>query len=343
MAFPYIFHSNFEAGTNAEWDTESDSDGVITYPHYSALAGIPWSRAAPFSGAYCMQIKPAGGSADSTLAEADINIASGITNYFRFDLYFGNDFAATADDTFVLLELLGTGPATVVSLGCTITATSGNIVMAAGSATTGATPSTDGSLIIQRNTWYTIEMKVLIHLTNAGTVDVFITKDGDVAQTTADIALSSQDHIAVEDGLFGLQDHETTTTGTILLDNFIQDDTGRIFPDKRFSRNPEITKSFHAFIGPGSIDGAALLSSSGSNVMKLWDTDVADTNQDFKVELDQDRNTSFTGPLFFQKGCYVSLAGTSPRGQVVFQGNSTEGHVAPLHHSPATMRRWGQQ
>ena len=341
MAFPYIFHANYESGDNSEWDSESDSDGVISFPHYSTLARLPWSRALPYSGAYCMQIKPVGGSADTTLTEADINIASGITSYFRFDLYFGNDFAATADDTFVLLELQGTGPAVVVSLGCTITAASGNIVMAAGSATTGATPSTDGSFVLQRNTWYTIEMKVLIHLTNAGTVDVYITKDGDVAQTTSDIALTSQDHIAVTDGIFGLQDHETTTTGTILLDNFIQDD-GRIYPDKRFSYEPEITKNFHAFIGPGSIDGAALLTSGGSNVMKLWDTDKADTNQDFKVELDQDRNTSFTGPLHFQKGCYASLAGTSPRGQVIFQGTSlTDGHVAPLHHSPANMRRWG--
>ncbi len=341
MAFPYIFHSNFEAGSNAEWDSESDSDSVISYPHYSALAMLPWSMAAPYSGAYCMQIKPAGGSADSTLTEADINISNSTTNYFRFDLYFGTDFAATVTDTIVLLELEGSGNAVTVALGCTITASSGDIVMACGSAASSATPSTDGSLVIQRNAWHTIEMTIALDTGSSGTIDIFVTKDGDVAQTTADIALTGQTHIAVTDGIFGLQDHETTTTGTILLDNFIHDD-GRIYPDKRFSRNPEITKSFHAFIGPGSIDGAALLSSAGSNVMKLWDTDVADTNQDFKVELDQDRNTSFTGPLHFQKGCYVSLAGTSPRGQVVFQGNSAGGHVAPLHHSPATIRRLGQ-
>ena len=29
MAFPWIFHDNFELGTNAGWDSESDTDGII--------------------------------------------------------------------------------------------------------------------------------------------------------------------------------------------------------------------------------------------------------------------------------------------------------------------------
>ena len=340
MAFPYVFASNFEAGTNAEWDSDSDSDSLMTFPHYTTLAGLPWSNATPYSGAYCMQIKTVGGTTKSTVTEGDINIANTVTNSFRFDILFGNDFAFTADDTCTLLDLIGS--ATTGAIGFRVVAATDVINMGIGSSATGTVPSQFSSLQLQRNTWYTIEATFDIQTGGSGTADLFVTKDGDVAQTTADAALTSVTNVAVTSGEFGLQNQAATTTGTILLDNFIHDDT-RIFPDKRWSRNPEVTKSWHAFIGPGSIDGAALLSSAGSNVMKLWDTDVADTNQDFKVELDQDRNTSFTGPLHFQKGCYVSLAGTSPRGQVVFQGNSTEGHVAPLHHSPANMRRWGQQ
>lgn len=344
MAFPYIFHSNFEAGTNAEWDSESDTDGIIDFPHYSELALSPWSTAAPYWGAYCARIVPAGGTNDATLTEADINIASGVTSHFSFNLYFGNDFTATSDDTFVLLELQGAASAVIVSLGCTITASTDAIVMAVGSATTGATPSTDGTLIIQRNTWYTIEMTVLIHLTNAGTVDVFITKAGDAAQTTADIALTSQDHIAVTDGIFGLQDHDSTTTGTILLDNFIQDDA-RLFPTPRYPLHPVLTKSGHAFVGPGHLDIAGLLTDEANNIMRLWDTDTAnvDATQAFVVELDINGTfTSFAGPIKFQNGCYVELSGTDPRGEVILtQDSDRPGVLGPRYHSDAGVRRWG--
>lgn len=342
MSFPYIFASNFEAGTNAEWDSESDggTPAILDFPHYTELARSPWSNATPYSGAYCMRILTVGGTTKGTLTEGGINIANTVTNSFRFDILFGNDFAFTVDDTCTLLDLIGS--AVTGAIGFRVVTATDVINMGIGSSATGTVPSQFSSLQLQRNTWYTIEATFNIQTGGSGTADLFVTKDGDVAQTTADAGLTSVTNVAVTSGEFGLQNQAATTTGTILLDNFIHDDT-RIFPDKRWSFNPEITKSFHAFIGPGSIDGAALLTSGGSNVMKLWDTDVADTNQDFKVELDQDRNTSFTGPLRFQKGCYVSLAGTSPRGQVVFQGNSTEGHAAPLHHSPANMRRWGQQ
>lgn len=338
MAFPYIFHSNFEAGTNGEWDSES-STAILDFPHYTALARSPGSNSTPYSGAYCMRIKTAGGTTKATLTEGDINIADTVTNSFRFDVYFGEDFAFTADDTCTLLDLIGS--AVTGAIGFRVVAATDVINMGIGSSATGTVPDNFSAVQMQRNTWYTIEATFNIETDASGTASLFVTKDGDVAQTTADASLSSVTNVAVTSGEFGLQNQLATTTGTILLDNFIHDDL-RIFPDKRWSREPEVTKSFHAFVGPGSIDGAALLTTGGSNVMKLWDTDVADINQDFKIELDQDRQTAFTGPLHFQKGCYAELAGTNPRGQVIFQGNTRQhGHVAPTHHSPANMRRWG--
>lgn len=343
MAFPWIFEAQFEAGTNADWDSEADTDGILDFPHYSELARFPWSNATPYLGAYCARIVPAGGTNDATLTEADINIADTVTSHFRFSVWFSPDFDATADDTFALLELKGAAAVVTGSIGARYVAATDVINMGIGSSATGTVPSQFASFDMSRNTWYTIEATFDIETNGSGTADLFITKEGDAAQTTADASLTSVTNIAVTDGVFGLQDHLATTTGTILLDDFVQDDA-RVFPRLRFPRDPVFTTSGHAFIGPGSIDGAALLTTGGSNVMRLWDSDIADTNatQSFKVEMDQDRQTSFAGPLKFNKGCYVQLSGTNPRGQVIFQGNTMEhGHVGPLHHSPALMRRWG--
>ena len=346
MAFPWIFHANFEAGDNSEWDSESDTDGVLDFPSYRELARFPFAHHAPFSGAYCMRVALAGGSNDATLAEADINIADAATSHFAFDMLIASDFTGTANDTIPILELLGTGPATVVALGIIYTTATDTITLGCGSATTGATPSTAGTLQLERNTWYTIEMTALIKTNNTGTIDVFITKAGDDANLTADIALTSQDHIAVEDGLFGVQDQETTTTGTILFDNFIQDDA-RVYPTPRYSLHPILTKSGHVFVGPGHIDIAGLLTDEANNVMRVWDTDTADTNatQTFVIELDINGTfTSFAGPIKFNRGCYVQLSGTNPRGEVILTSASDRpGVLGPRYHSDAGVRRWGLQ
>ncbi len=345
MAFPWIFHSNFEAGTNAEWDSESDTDGIIDFPHYSELARFPPSTSTPYSGAYCARIVPAGGSNDATLTEADIDIANTVTSHFHFNLWWGPDFDATADDTFVLLELQETGSSPVVSLGARYVAATDVINIGVGSAASSAVPSTFATLNMLRNTWYTIEMSVTIQTGGSGTVDVFITKAGEPAQTTADIALTSQTHAVITNGVFGLQDHETTTTGTILLDNFIQDDA-RVYPTSRYELHPVFTKSGHAFVGPGYIDITGLLTDEANNIMRLWDTNTADTTstQSFVVELDINGTfTSFAGPIEFRNGCYVELSGTDPRGEVILtQSSDRPGVLGPRYHSDAGIRRLGR-
>ena len=345
MAFPYIFHANFEAGDNSEFDSEADTDGILDFPHYSALSNIPFPGHVPYSGAYCMRIAPAGGTNSATLTEADINIADTDTGHFAFNVLFAQNFDATADDTFPLLELHGSGSEVVVALGARYVAATDVINIGAGSAVVSAVPSTFASLNMKRDVWYTIEMSANIETNASGTIDVFITEAGQTAQATADIALSSQDHIAVTDGIFGLQDHLATTTGTILLDNFVMDDA-RVYPFARYPVVEIFTKSAHAFIGPGHVASAALLTNEGSNIMRLWDTDTADTNssQCYLVEFDIDGNhTAFGGPLKFEKGCYVELSGTNPRGSVTMIQNSPfPGVFGPFAYTDAMVRRQGQ-
>lgn len=108
MAFPYVFHSNFEQGTNAEFDSETDTGSQLDFPHYSELARWPWPTATPYSGAYCARWKLTGGTADSVLVEGDLDVGDGVTRYFKWDMWFSPDFDATADDTVAFLELKAT-------------------------------------------------------------------------------------------------------------------------------------------------------------------------------------------------------------------------------------------
>ena len=344
MAFPFVYEANFETADASEWDSETDTGAQLDFPRYFDLARFPWPTAAPHTGSACMRATLSGGTDDAFVTEGDIDIAADTTRFAKFDIWFSPNFTATADDTINVFELQSTGPVVEATFGFRVVASTGVINFGIGE----TAPTSFGSVQIERGRWYTVELQV--HLDagggNDGTIDLFVTKEGDTASTTVHATqVGSLDQAAVIQGVLGVQDHLATTTGTILFDGFRFDDE-RVFPERRFKRDPFLTKSGHAFIGPGSIDGAALLTTGGSNVMKLYDTDVANTDgdQEMKVELDQDRQTSFTGPLLFEKGCFVELSGTNPRGKVIFQGNTMEhAHVAPRHHSTALVRRWGQQ
>lgn len=343
MAFPWIFEANFERGDNSDWDSETDTAAQLDFPHYSELARFPWPTATPYSGAYCMRVALTGGTADAFVLEGDINIAANATRYIKFDMWLSPDFTGTADDTINLFELQDTNNVIEGTFGLRYVNSTNVINFGIGEVTPTSFTTNDMPLGV----WYTIEIMALNDPgANDGTLDLFITRAGDPAQTTVSVTqVASLDQGAVTHGVLGVQLHLATTTGTILYDNFIMDDA-RVFPLPRFSKTPILTQSGHAFIGPGHVSGGQLLTTGASNVMRLWDTDVADivSTQNFVAEMDLDSGnfTAVTGPLKFERGCYVELSGTDPRGQVYFNQNSPEpGVLGPRYHSDAGVRRWG--
>jgi len=320
MAFPWIFESNFEAGTNGEWDSETDAASQLDFPHYTELGRYPW-RAAPHSGAYCMRAVLSGGTADAVVSEGDIDIADTVTRWFRFNVWFSPTFDATADDTVALFELQGSGNAVTASVGFRYVAATDVINIGIGGAASGAVPGNWDAAAIERNVWYTVEAKVNIETDASGTVDLYVTKDGLNGNTTAVASGSSITNIAVTHGVLGIQDHLATTTGVILIDDFVMDDAQLFHVRDRYPFQKVMTKSGHAFVGPGQIDIAALLSTGADNVLKLYDTDIALVNDDqgFVTELDMSAFSSVEGPLTFYRGCYCELAGTSPRAHLIFE------------------------
>lgn len=342
MAFPWLIAENFELGTKGSFDTETDTVSQLDVVGYKELSRYPWPGCAPFSGAYAARVQLTGGTADAYYTETSVDIADAGTAYFRFALYFSPTFTATADDVFSILELWGAASAITGSVGVQITASTGVIQLGIGSAASAAVPATFAAVPIQRDTWYTVELKFVCQTNGTGSANLYITRAGDPAQLTADASLSSKTNIVVTDGVIGCQDHLATTTGVILIDDFVMDDT-RVYPANRYPNDPVMTASGHAFVGPGWISGAAILSGT-SPVMTLFDTDTADvtSSQSYTDYFDSSNQTSVGGHIFFQRGCYVQLSGTNPVGQVMFVRNDANpGVFGPLYYNDPGVRRLG--
>ena len=302
MAFPYIFHSNFEAGTNAEWDSESDTGGKLSFPHYSTLAAIP-GMGLPYSGAFCAWWDlRTGDTNDHTVTEGDIDIATGATRYFRWKMFISNDFAATADDNFSIFELQQAGGTQVYVVGLQIEADDEQLKIWVAE---NSTPETVSGNTLPKGRWFVVEVIANVD-TAAANGDISVNIDGSewVSLTT-----TVQNAAAIGTGVLGTQNTLSTTTGSILIDDFIMDDA-QIYPPRTRYPNPvRMLKTGHAFVGPGSIDSITLLSAAGT--CSVYDTDVAnaDDPESKIIELDEAKGLlGHNGPVRFERGCYVVLS-----------------------------------
>ncbi len=314
MAFPWIFESNFEAGSAAEWDSESDTGSFLDFPHFSELARTPGMEV-PWRGAYCMRWSTeltgdplTGDTNDHTVTEGDLNIADTATAWLRFYLFIGNDFAATADDILNIYEWQQAGGTVeaVISLQIIAATNAVNIAIADGVAA-----STNFNSIT-KGVWHCIEAKNNTETNATGTLDLIV----DGATLTSLTSIDSA--AAVGSGTLGIQNTLSTTTGTILFDQFIFDEL-QIFPiGRRFPDNQTLHKTSHVFVGPGRIDNITLVSgtSSTDHRIQLWDTDTANTNDAsaLKAELANTAAQEIVDPagmpVDILKGAYVVISGT---------------------------------
>lgn len=333
MAHAWLFEENFESGTKGGFDTETDVAGKLDFPHYSVLAKEPGMEM-PYRGAYCMRVDlRAGSTAEYSLLEGDINIADGSTAYFRWYMWVSPTFTATADDTFNIFELQAS--ATVESsVGMRVTAATNALDIGIGDGTAPTVFAT-----FPRGKWVAVELKAKIDTSDAGTLDMYL--DGTVVASLATLDNSA----AVTDGVLGTQDTLSTTTGVILFDQFVMDDA-RIYPIRdRFDHDRVLTKSSHIFVGPGYVDGAALLTTTASDALKLYDTDTANVLDEMSAvtELVVGNQTSMAGPVYFERGCYAQVTGSTARAVVYLPtAGMKPGVIGPLYYSVAGMRHYGQ-
>jgi hypothetical protein len=324
MAFPFIFEANWEAGTNGEWDSESDTGGLLDYPHYSTLARIPGMEV-PYRGAYCARIQ-CGDTNDHTLTEGDIDIGAGATRYFRWYIFFSDDFTATADDTFHILELQQGGGTVEFTVGFKITASTDQILLGIGT----TAPTTFGTVDFPRGRWVGLTLSVAC-VTASATATATVTPDFGEAVTKGSV----QNGGAIGQGVFGTQATLATTTGTILLDEFVMDDGALAVMSDRFPEEIMLTKTSHALLGNGKISNITLISGAGTDcTLDVYDTDEADTSDYSNSPLHLNNTTSSElvdpagVPFQVQRGAYVVLGGTNPRAIVqVQQGKRSRGLI----------------
>lgn len=332
MAFPFVFHSNFETGDNSEWTSESDTGSLLDVIHYSTAAQDP-AALVPYRGAYLLRNK-LGDTNDHTLTSTTITIADGVTNYFRWYMGLSSDFRFTADDTFNIFELQQAGGTVEISCGMRVTNSSQLIEIGIGD---GTAPTSFAPWPALRK-HVCVELLATISTTGSGVVTLYL----DGAQV---VTLTNQTHAAaIGKGVLGSQDTLATTLGTIYYSEFIQDDA-RLYPYReRFPFSYTVLKSGHVFIGPGFIEAVVLPTiTAGDESLCLYDTDTGNRNDaSAVVELYSYSQSSATGPLYFERGCYAYLQGTNPKGLIyITKSNEKLGVKGPMLYSDWGLRYFG--
>ena len=276
MSFPYVKSDGFETGAT---NFTASSGSLIDVPHYTELARQGMT---PYRGAYAGRIRLAGGTTsqfwreDTAFDELDV----GQTRFLRWYFYLGKDLVMTDADKFSMVEMESTlNTTTEVAAG--IQRTTGNIEFWYNETTAAASPSTIvlGTTTTALGKWICAELKVVL-AAGTGTIDGYI---NDVAGTQI-TTLTQSDIVDVKIGAVG---PDAGTSGTILIDDIIYDDT-QIYRDKNRYQplNRKIVfPSDHPIIGPAEFSIAVTAVSTGG-VLRMYDTDGVPTSLDSQIGTD---------------------------------------------------------
>lgn len=334
MAYPFLSEYNVEQGDKGHFDSESDSASRLDFAHYSTLAQTP-GLAMPWRGAYAMRVNLDTSTTDAYLEETGSwDTAASGTIYFRWMLWVSPDIVMANNDQFNILKLQSAGPVDEVVAGLIYT-TAGGLKFGVGeTAITSSQP-------IQTGKWVPVEVKAVIDsgVGNDGTIDYWV---NGVAGTQVTLL----DQGAITQGRFGVMNQDAgTTAGTLLMDDLVADEARVYWQSERFPAKFPVNATGHIFVGPGSVEGLILLTTTSSDNIKLFDTDVANTQDATSAvfEVDSGNLSSMSGPVYFHRGCYAVVTGSSCRGQV-FLTNTWQkpGVTPPKYYNEAGMRRYGQ-
>lgn len=330
MSFPYQFEANFEVGTLAPFDSETDTESRLDFPHFSDLSRVP-IRLAPYRGAYCMRVNLAndGSPADAYVQEdVAFDMAADETKHIRFYFALTHDAVMANNDEFIIFALQSAGPVNEVVVVINFTTANGFRVGVGETGGTQFKPLTLGE-------WHCLELNVNLDNagSNDGTIDAFLDNSAFTQITALDQAVTTQARMGV------LSQDAGTTAGTVLFDQVVADDT-RVGPIAiRWPQEILLTRSGHAFVGRGECS-VTLLSGAGTDCsLAVYDTDVGSTTAagNFAAELKNTVQMEVVPrelDVRVQRGCYIVLGGTDPRALVKI-------HQAPNHFSDGNVRAYG--
>lgn len=326
MAFPYKFESNFEVGSDSEWTATVGTQ--VSVESYKELARQRnWG--VPYQGAFALQAV-FGVDTDSYVRTTGLTITSGDVDDTRFMLYIGKDVEATVTTEVAIFQHL---PA-IAAVGLRIEA-GGDIKFGIRSTSAALTTS---PITLERGVYYTIELETDSTTTNTCTARI---DELGIVVTTANASATA----STTEGWLGVigigAGSLANVSGTVTLDK-IAHDTNRIYGDAhRFASRQVLTKSGHAFVGPGRITDLTLVSGLGTDcVLDIYDTDSATIVPDtFVMRLTNNvsgESVMYNGqqPIVLHKGAYVVISGTDPRAVV--------SATAPAYSNEAALRSFAR-
>jgi len=327
MAFPWLFEEGFEDGTRGAFNSETDTETRLDFPHYTTLASLT-GLAMPFRGAYCMRVNLAndGTPADAYVQEDDgFDLALDGVEHVRFQLFVSTDITMADTDEFIILALQSAGPTNEAVVVINYTTANGLRI---------GVGETSGSQFLPLTTgvWHTVELAV--------TLDDGASNDGSLVLRLDDAAattVSSLDQAAIAQARLGVVGQDAgTTKGYLLFDDVMVDDA-RLGPKvERFRQADYLTKSGHAFVGPGEITGISMIAGAATdNTVTIYDTDTGYTTDATNVVYaggvevaSATRDLLLNEKIRVKRGAYVVLAGTNPRAQVRFRNPHSLGDGA---------------
>lgn len=341
MAFPFLFTEAFDSGGRGLFDAETDTDSILDFPHYSALARFGM---APYRGAYCLRVRNGTGTNDAFVREdAGFDTAQNVTIVFRWRFFLGRDFTMADTNKFSMVELESVlNTTTEVAAGLD---RSGDNIRFWYAETAAATAQvfTLGNITAPYGTpnsplgrWYHGELSCLIDgAGGAGTIDAWI-DDG-----AAGNQITTLTQAAIVDAKFGIIGKEAGTTGSFLIDQIVADDT-RIFMDRqRYVDNVWVhAAEDFPIIGPGCFSAA--VTGTGTNaVLSLYDADGVPNNlMPIAVLRNTVANELIPGHDEFEvkHGLYVTLTGTAPQGFISIRRGGLRSQAAMVTRGQMTGR-----
>ena len=271
MAFPYVMSTGFEAGVGG---MTASSGTLIDVAHYTELAR---QGMAPYRGAYALRVRLAGGTTSQFLREdtAFDDWDAGGVRFVRWYFYLGKDLVMTDSDKFSMFEAESTlNTTTEIAAGILRDGDNIQFWFNETQAAAGASVITLGTTTTALGKWYCAELRGdLDSGANDGTIDGYIDDAAGTQVTTLTQAV-------IVDAKFGVIGPDAGTSGTVLIDDIIYDDTTQIFKDTLQYRQPNVFVKHlndHPIIGRGKF-AVAFTDTADDASLTLYDTDGAPSN-----------------------------------------------------------------
>ena len=319
MAFPFIFHENFEAGTKGGFDTETDEDGRLDFPDHNDGLEIP-----PWRGGYVMRAdlnrgfaKPAYVGQNTVLN----TMTTGDTRFIRFMLRVSSDFRMPPGNSMQIFSVFK-GPIVVPPLipaptdlefGIGITRTEAHINSSRMSIYAPDYSEFIDGLNFPVGRWFSVQITIF-HSTNVSRVYLHV---GDNT-----LQVMRLDFAPFTGFYMGALAQAPDVRGTLYFDDIIIDeekleDPNYIDPANLSGETLVFFKTSYAFVGPGVIRGATLISGGSTSTALFYDAErLPLAHHDIKGGLkcsSAESKDSLIDGIEFKRGCYIVMTGTNPQ------------------------------